>query len=352
MTTFGMDDSHYGQPLQARDGLDFYTHKLTDGDHFYEDAEYQAGMVAARDLIIPVLGPYHVLHGGVSVDAQALWFVQRADRWTPWWRDWDPDAWIWQIDSEPFSYLRRPSIDEVNAFGDAILRLTGSPHDSVNGYCPAWAYSDAELRRLRFPWWPSNYGSNPAVPYRQAYPGDNSTRWAGPIPARFLQYGSRTIIAGQPTSDANAYRGTLAQLRAAIASGGTGVSTMSQFQIQKPDGTLDPRVWTTDEGLRKRQMPNTIARDGLLKVTGQAKVVVLPLPNGYTIEQYATEVGGPDDVVCACNDNGGGGTCTCSIPPAELTKVQAAAHAGASEGAQSILGAATVQSTVDVRFGS
>lgn len=221
MTTFGWDDSHYGEPPRTRDGIDLYTHKLTDGDHYYEDAEYKASMDSARVLGIPILGPYHVLHGRRSIERQALWFVERATKLTPWWQSW-PD-WTWQIDAESFSYLTTPTIDEVNAFGDEISRLTGTPLTSILGYCPAWVYGD-QLTRLRLPWWQSNYGSNPAVPYRQAYPGDASPRWNGPIRALMLQYGSRTIIANQPTSDANAYRGTLEQLKTALKGIGMALS--------------------------------------------------------------------------------------------------------------------------------
>lgn len=234
MTTFGWDDSHYGEPPRARDGIDLYTHKLTDGDHYYEDAEYKIAMEAARALGIPILGPYHVLHGRRSIERQALWLVERATKLTPWWQDW-PD-WTWQVDAERFSYFVAPTIDEVNAFGAEISRLTGSPLTAIPGYCPSWVYGE-NLRRLQLPWWQSNYGANPALPYRQAYPGDTSQRWNGPIPALMLQYGSNTIIAGQRTCDANAYRGTLSQLKAALK----GTDDMAS-QLEKESAATAARV--------------------------------------------------------------------------------------------------------------
>lgn len=207
---FLWDDSHWGDLPAARDGMSGYTHKLTDGNRYYEDPEYRPAMDAARRLGFPVLGPYHVLHGGVSVTEQARWFVARATALTPWWRD--HPLWIWQIDAEPFDYLRRPSVGECNAFGAAIMRESGAPHNSVLGYLAAWSYGTA-VRDLVFPFWHASYGSNPAVPYRQAYPGAASTRWiGGGRNADFLQYGSRCIVAGQSTSDASAFRGTLADL--------------------------------------------------------------------------------------------------------------------------------------------
>lgn len=215
MTIFGADMSHYDSPLTARDGLDFYTHKAAEGHKFYRDTEYKPSLDAARALGIPVMGSYFVNHPGTVAD-QADWWVSIVNADTPWWRD--CDAWIWQIDAEKFDYMSRaPNLTEINALGDAICARTGCPASSVVAYAPEWLYGDT-LKGLRYRLWASNYGSNPAVPYRQAYPGDTSTRWgaySGQTPI-ILQYGSRATIAGQTTCDANAFRGTLAELIATL----------------------------------------------------------------------------------------------------------------------------------------
>lgn len=211
-TVFLWDDSHWGDIPTARDGMVGYTHKLTDGLRYYEDPEYRAAMNAVRPMGFTVLGAYHMLHGGVSVTEQARWFVARASVLTPWWRDWP--YWVWQIDAEPLAYLTRPSVAECNAFGEAVMAESGAPRNSVLGYLASWSYGSG-VQLLQFPFWNSNYGSNPAVPYRQAYPGNDSPRWVGGgRRGDFLQYGSRTIVAGQPTSDASAFAGTLDALKA------------------------------------------------------------------------------------------------------------------------------------------
>lgn len=240
-TTFGTDASHYDAPLAVRDGLDFYTHKLTDGDHFFEDVEFGPAMGAARSLGIPILGAYHVLHGGRSIANQAAWLIARADALTPWWRT--HDCWIWQCDAEPFSYLTAPSIEEVNAFGDAVCARADCPAQRFLAYAPAWHYGSS-LTRLRYRLWHSNYGANPVGAYRAVYPGNTSSRWTArtgtgtviPVDPLLLQYGSNTTIAGQTTCDANAFRGTLDQLRAALHATTLG-GDMADFT------SADPNAW-------------------------------------------------------------------------------------------------------------
>lgn len=212
MTIYGWDASHWDAPPAVRDGISWYTHKVAEGHRFYKDAEYSQSLNAARALGVPVLGSYFVNHPGTVAD-QADWWVSIVNAETPWWRD---VPWIWQIDAEKFSYMdRAPSLSEINALGDAICARTGSPASSVIAYAPKWLYGD-NLTGLRYRLWASNYGTNPAAPYRDTYPGDSSSRWgaySGQTPI-ILQYGSKTTIAGQTTCDANAYRGTLDQLTA------------------------------------------------------------------------------------------------------------------------------------------
>lgn len=88
--------------------------------------------------------------------------------------------------------------------------------------------------------WMSSYGTNPRTPYRDAYPGDDSGRWAYPLGNRkpdILQYGSEGLVCGRAV-DVNAYRGSLDELRAifyrdsgAAAPAGQEVPTMSTEQM-------------------------------------------------------------------------------------------------------------------------
>jgi hypothetical protein len=206
MTVFGWDASHYDEPPAARDGIDFYLHKITDGNRYYEDPAYLAALDAARGLGIPILGSYHVLHGGVPAADQVGWWVERVTALTPWWRD--HPLWIWQIDAERFTYLTAPTIDEVNAAGDEVCRRTGCPAGRVLAYAPPWLYGD-QLTGLRYRLWSSNYAGNPSGGYRDVYPGDSSAQWHAPVEPLILQYSSRATIAGQSTCDADAFRGDL-----------------------------------------------------------------------------------------------------------------------------------------------
>jgi hypothetical protein len=225
ITIFGWDTSHYDDPPTYRDGIDFFTHKCAEGHHFYKDAEYAQSSANARGLGIPLLGAYFVNHGGTIQD-QVDWFVSIVTTETPWWKDVN---WMWQIDAEKFEYMSRaPTIDEINGFGDLLQNQTNVPANSIFAYAPPWLYGSS-LSGLKYPHWSSNYGGNPAVPYRQAYPGDSSSRW-NPFTGSevvILQYGSNTIIGNQTTCDANAYRGTLEQLLRFVL----GVDSMTQDEF-------------------------------------------------------------------------------------------------------------------------
>lgn len=218
MTTFGWDASHYDAPPTQRDGIDFYTHKLTDGNRWYEDAEFKQALENARDLGIPILGAYHVLWGNASIEAQAQWYIERLDALTPWWRTLPPGQFILQADAEPFSYNKAPTITQINRWLDLVTAARGIPKEGQS-YSPVWYYSTS-VTALRYDLWQSNYGANPRLHYRQAYPGDSSPRWNAPKNPLLLQYGSNATIGNQTTCDANAFRGDLKQLIAALGGGG------------------------------------------------------------------------------------------------------------------------------------
>jgi hypothetical protein len=106
---------------------------------------------------------------------------------------------------------------DINAFCDRLAAKMPKLRPIV--YAPEWVYGDT-LDGLRYPLWASRYVTG-AGPASKLYPGDSSPRWAaysGQTPA-ILQFTSSATIVGQTTCDANAYRGTLAQLTALIAPG-------------------------------------------------------------------------------------------------------------------------------------
>ncbi len=97
-------------------------------------------------------------------------------------------------------------------------------------YVPDWFYpqipgrpSSENLSTLRAPIWASEYSSG-------GYPGDSSTNWHsyGGVAPSILQYTSSASVPGVSGGcDRNAYRGTLAQLRAML----TGASQTSGYMF-------------------------------------------------------------------------------------------------------------------------
>jgi GH25 family lysozyme M1 (1,4-beta-N-acetylmuramidase) len=217
VTIFGWDASHYDWdrgPMDiaaaVRDGIAFMTHKATEGTTL-RDNRYDDFAGRARG-VVPLTGAYSVNHRG-DQRPQVDYFLRYLDEVSPWWRD---GPFIVQLDAERWSYAAEPTPTEVRAWCDYFVQRTGGRWQPIV-YGPRWVYGDT-LRGLPYRLWQSDYGSDPAVHYRTAYPGDGSSRWAaysGQIPT-ILQYGSRTRIGSQNTCDANAFRGTLDQLRALV----------------------------------------------------------------------------------------------------------------------------------------
>jgi hypothetical protein len=191
----------------------YITHKVSEGAT-YVDPKFAAfaGRARAHNGRV-LLGGYCVNRRG-DQRPQVDHYIRCLDASAPWWRD---GNWVVQLDCERWSnkdgvYAYEPRLAEIREWCSYFMARTGSRWKPIV-YAPKWTYGDA-LAGLEYPLWASAYGTNPTVPYRQAYPGDQSSRWAaysGQTPA-ILQYGSRTTIGSQGTCDANAYRGTLAEL--------------------------------------------------------------------------------------------------------------------------------------------
>lgn len=218
MTVYIADMSNYDWQRDAdhsinfravrADGISGIQHKATEG-HTYTDPHFgDFARLVDQGVGFALVGPYHVLWPGDPKADADHWF-DTVDRLMPWWRDY-PGVVNWQIDAEKFDGMpREPNLSEVHACADRIMARGGNdlPAASVVVYAPKWLYGDS-LRGLRFKLWSSSYGSNPAVRYRAAYPGDNGAGWApysGVTPSLW-QYGSRTIIGEQSTCDASAVR--------------------------------------------------------------------------------------------------------------------------------------------------
>ena len=234
MTVFGWDASDFDWPRGPMDlaaartaGIDFFTHKATEGTKTKHKG-YGEALRRARDAGVPVLGAYGIPRSNQGTDAQQVdYFLAYVDQQTPWWRDWP--HWMFQVDLEHWSYDKVGPAHGV-AWCQRLRALTGR---RVVLYAPKWAYGDTIGGSD--PLWASAYGSNPAGNFKAVYPGDGSSRWgtySGRVPT-VLQYGSRTIIGRQPTCDANAFRGSLADLLAFV--GGPTSATTSGDDDMTPE---------------------------------------------------------------------------------------------------------------------
>lgn len=217
MTLWGWDASHYDAvPDMARtyaEGIRFMTHKAG-GDA--NDAELGPWWKVAkpyRDRML--LGAYWVQYPG-DPKIRADRFLNRLDNECPGWRD---GPFILQTDCEVWGGDRStlPGRADIQAFCDQLRMRMPKLRPIV--YAPKWAYGNS-LAGLSYPLWASAY-VNGVGSAAGLYPGDGSAKWgsySGQVPA-ILQFTSSATIAGQTTCDANAYRGTLAELTALLAPG-------------------------------------------------------------------------------------------------------------------------------------
>ena len=216
MTIFGQDMSHYdnipagGGAKLAADGISFVTHKAGGDSIDAELGAWWSAFRSFRDRLL--LGAYWVLYPGHPLD-RADAFLARLDDQCPGWRD---GPFLLQVDCEKWNGdpATVPGRAEIAAFCDRLAAKTGL---RPVVYAPKWVYGNT-LSGLGYPLWASNYVIT-SGPFKQLYPGDGSSRWAvysGQTPA-ILQYSSSAVIAKQTTCDANAYRGTLAELTALVA---------------------------------------------------------------------------------------------------------------------------------------
>ena len=240
MTIFGWDMSHYDAPgigAAVADGIAFITHKAGGDKNDPEIGAWWAG-VRRLDPAKVLLGAYWVLYPG-NPAARADAFLARLDAQCPGWRD---RPFLLQVDCEKWNGDPGtvPGRADIRAF---CARLTARmPRLRPIVYAPKWVYGDT-LTGLPYPLWASSY-VNGSGGFRRLYPGDGSSRWAaysGQTPA-ILQYTSSATIAGQTTSDANAYRGTLAELIRLAAPGWENTMDWTDDVITNPAWRADSKT--------------------------------------------------------------------------------------------------------------
>lgn len=214
MTLYLWDASHYDGLIsvdtfkRARaEGIVAFTHKISEGVSYVDPLGIQ-NLTNARDAGFELIGGYHVVRSS-DVGGQVDNAMRSAP---PWWRDFP--GWFGQIDLELWDYDKVPAatgIDFGHAWRDAMAR-------TVVMYASRGQYGD-QLTPWDGEFWNADYPSSRQAPFKDMYPGDGYKGWApysGKTPA-LLQYASTATIAGLTTCDANAFRGTLEQLRALLS---------------------------------------------------------------------------------------------------------------------------------------
>jgi GH25 family lysozyme M1 (1,4-beta-N-acetylmuramidase) len=288
------------------DGIAFLTHKAG-GDR--PDAELGAWWSGVRGLDPDrvLLGAYWVLYPG-SPSTRADAFIARLDSQCPGWR---LRPFILQVDCEKWrgDPGTVPSRAEIQAFCDRLVQHMPKLRPIV--YAPAWVYGD-RLAGLGYPLWASSYVDG-AGSHRKLYPGDGSSRWgaySGQTPA-ILQYTSSATIGGQTTCDANAYRGTLAELTALVAPGWTEDDVAKQDVLDALEeyftrGTQKDGVSVTSkvgEDTWTQGLPNAFRSSktyAYVVIDDMAKALLaLADKLGLGVDQLAAAIGTVDEQVLA-----------------------------------------------------
>ena len=283
MPLWGWDMSHYDAPGiddAIAEGFSFITHKAGGDANDAELAAWWSGVKGLKPSAC-LLGAYWVLYPGNPV-GRADAFLARLDSQCPGWRD---RPFILQVDCEIWGGNRStmPGLADIRAFCDRLKSKCPKLRPIV--YAPKWCYGET-LKGLPYPLWASSYvnGSGYAS---KLYPGDTSSRWgaySGQTPA-ILQFTSSATIAGQTTCDANAFRGTLAQLTALLAPGWVVNVALTTAEINAIAQAVATKFYTeltnTASGLYKVM----VGSEG--RVNAATKATVAPVVPAITTAQAA-----------------------------------------------------------------
>lgn len=247
MTWFGWDASNHdwgrgSMDLNAAvaDGITYFTHKATEGGN-YRDPYVGEAMRRAKASGLTWYGTYFVPRSntGISMAGQVNHYLSYLDSQVSGWRT-DPRFRVHQVDTEHWGIDKVPASYGVEAC--ALLARLGGGKQIVH-YAPQWSYGNGIAGREML--WASNYGANPAVPWRQAYRGDGAwpSAYSGRLPAVW-QFGSKTRIGTQNTCDINAIKDPLVWL---ALTGGSDMAGWTDDQIKGLFDRLDDIQWRTRE---------------------------------------------------------------------------------------------------------
>jgi hypothetical protein len=208
MPLFGMDISHH-QDLALdfarckREGVSFVILKSTEGASFV-DGEFQSNLGEARGAGL-LVAAYHYVKSNASAAAQVAHIAMHVPKSVPV----IPDT---EDGGGPLS-LTRDVVTKLRAAGYRVPLL----------YLPKWYWQQIGSPSMAGlpPLWSSRYPNNVIGPLKDKYAQVPASYWTGygGLDVAVLQFTSSARIAGFAPLDANAFRGTPAQLAALF--GGT-----------------------------------------------------------------------------------------------------------------------------------
>ena len=212
MTLFGIDVSHHQGAFDveraAREGIDFFIFKATEGSSFV-DPRFAENVAKARRTGKP-FAAYHYQRAGISAAAQVAHIRRVVPKDVP-----------VILDVEANS-------GHVSLTRDIIARLRKVGYRSPLLYLPRWYWQQIGSPSLAGlpPLWSSRYPDNRVGDIRDEYADVPAHYWNGygGLPVAVLQFTSSARVAGRAPIDGNAYRGTLAELRALLGGAASGKS--------------------------------------------------------------------------------------------------------------------------------
>ena len=223
MPIFGIDVSHHQGSFDvaraAREGIDFFIFKATEGNGF-TDSRF-AGNVAKARKTGKLFAAYHYQRGDVSAAAQ----VEHIRRVVP-----KDIAVIPDVEANSGS---------VSLTRDIVKRLRAAGYRVPLLYLPRWYWQQIGSPSLSGlpPLWSSRYPDNRVGDIRDEYADVPAHFWDGygGLRVAVLQFTSSARVAGRSPIDGNAYRGTLAQLRALLrGAGGGGAAPTNPIDEEDP----------------------------------------------------------------------------------------------------------------------
>jgi len=222
MAVFGIDISHHQDAALdlarcKREGISFVFLKATEGNSFI-DREFKANLAEARKAGL-LVAAYHYVRGHVSASAQVAHISRVVPKSVPV----IPDT----EDGGGYLPLTRDLITKLRAAGYRVPLL----------YLPRWYWQrigSPDMKGLP-PLWASRYPDMVQGSLADEWDDVPASYWTGygGLPVAVLQFTSSARIAGHAPIDANAFRGTPAQLAALLGGSTTTEDDLTPEQDRK-----------------------------------------------------------------------------------------------------------------------